>query len=144
MPYLLPLSPSPTLSQPARVQTITARLETPARSHGQHALAVADRRLLDIIEANNIRSLTCYEGARLLEGWVEGSAAVSMAWAAGLGKLGGWGEPFATSLSGGGMVGSSKARIREKDRKLAEMRYRGMLVEPPKDGPEWGQRVHLL
>ena len=137
IPFLLPLSPSPALSTPERYRKILSKIETPARLHSQHALAVADSRLLDIVAANNIRTLACLEGARLLEAWGDGHGAVSLAWAAGLGKLSGVGEQF--------VAGSSIDSVKlERHRRLAAMRYKAALVEPPRTGREMGHRIHLL
>jgi len=112
------------------------RLETPARLHAQHALAVADSRLIDIVAANNIRSMACFENARLLEGW-GGNASVSLAWAAGLAKLGGIGEQFVQGYE------VEHGRL-SKDKRLREARFRAVVVEPPKTAKELGQRIHLL
>jgi hypothetical protein len=136
IPLLLHLSPSSALSSPERCKTILARLDTPARLHAQHALAVADSRLIDIVAASNIRALACFENARLLEGW-GGNLSVSLAWAAGLAKLGGIGEQFVSGFE------IDPKRV-EKDERMRESRYKVMVVEPPKTAKELGQRINLL
>jgi hypothetical protein len=61
-----------------------------------------------------------------------------MAWAAGLGKLGGVGEA---------VIGSSGKEREEKvarERRLREIRPKGVVVEPPKTPQELGERIDLL
>ncbi len=61
-----------------------------------------------------------------------------MAWAAGLGKLGGVGQRYA------GGVGSSRSERIEKEKRLRHIRRKGCIVEPPRDGKQYGERVNLL
>jgi hypothetical protein len=75
---------------------------------------------------------------RYLDGWAEASGGAAMAWAAGLGKLGGVGE---------GLVGGNSP-VREeriaRERRLREIRSKSTVVEPPRTPAELGQRIELL
>ena len=140
MPYLLPLSPSPALSDPERCRKILTKIDTPARLHAQHALSVADPRIIDVIAANVIRCAYYIEQGRLLETLTEMGGTGIVAWAAGLGKLGGIGERFLPALP----LDPTSIRRRERTEKLKVVRWRGSIAEPPKNAKEYGQRIHLL
>jgi len=80
--------------------------------------------------------MSCFENARLLEGW-GGNASIPLAWAAGLAKLGGIGEQF--------VEGYEVDRVRLlRDKRMREVRYKATVVEPPRTAKELGQRIHLL
>jgi hypothetical protein len=138
LPFLLPLSPSRALSEPSRVSVLSTLLLAPARSLAAHAYAAADPRLLDVIAGNATRALHLYLGGRFLDGWAEASGGSAMAWAAGLGKLGGVGEAMVGS---GGKERSEKVA---RERRLREIRPKGVVVEPPKTPQELGERIDLL
>ena len=60
-----------------------------------------------------------------------------MAWAAGLGKLGGVGLQWSEAPS-------ARSEKLKREKNLREIRYKGTTVEPPKDGRELGERILLL
>ena len=63
-----------------------------------------------------------------------------MAWACGLGKLGGVGQGFLPPDQRGE---GWEERVKTEER-VRLYRYKGSIVEPPKNGAEYGQRVRLL
>ena len=137
IPFLLPLSLSNSLSSVFRSEQIISSLSAPNLAHSHAALSSADARIIDVVAASCIRGVRSYEGARFLEGWGTSTASTAMAWAAGLGKLGGVGESFV-----GGGVG--RERKVEREKRLREIRHKGTVAEPPKNGKELGERIHLL
>lgn len=137
IPLLLPLSPSTLLSSSFRSEQIISNLSAPNLAHSHAALSSADARIIDIVAASCLSGIRSYQGARFLEGWGASTAPTAMAWAAGLGKLGGVGESFV-----GGGVARERKMAREK--RLREIRYKGTVAEPPKNGKELGERIHLL
>ena len=88
-----------------------------------------------------MRTYSCFENVRLLEGWTEQTSNVGLIWITGLGKLGGIGES---------LFGKSKDQKRENersvqmDRRLGEMRTRTQVFPPPKDAQEAGERINIL
>lgn len=137
IPFLLPISPCTALSTRARIEEITGSLASAARAHSYMALTAADNRLIDVVSASCIRGLTSYYAAHFLEGWGTASSGTSMAWAAGLGKLGGVGERFAQG-------GTGRSERVDREKKLRLIRRKGTIAPPPKDAKEYGERVFLL
>lgn len=88
LPFLLQYSPSPALSAPLAITTISSLLLGPARALTSHAFASGDARVIDVVTSNLFRSVWLYHSARFLDGWIEASGGATMVWAAGLGKLG--------------------------------------------------------
>ena len=108
---------------------------------------------MDVITAQAVRAGLLYYSGRFLDGWAEMSGAAGMAWAAGLGKLGGVSENLAKLLRGDGHdsgSGDHKERERQYEKRvqLEERvrlyRYKGAVLPPPADAKEYGQRVELL
>ncbi|ORX36884.1 hypothetical protein BD324DRAFT_627549 [Kockovaella imperatae] len=141
IPFLLPHSPSSTLSSPEAVFNISKRLETPGRLHGLRAIYVVDARLLDVVIATAMRTYTCTAAARLLEGWTEHATNMSLVWTTGLGKMGGIREAL-----GGGSARTIKAdeESRRKNEKLQILRSRSMLFPNPTSVEEAGDRIRLF
>lgn len=135
--WLLPYSPSPDLSSPSRCEVINSILQLPARSHSMQAMSAPDGRLLDAAIGDAIRAMSCYRQARFLQGWGEGSRAAALAWAAGLGKLGGIGEQF---------VGPGPGREErvERERRYRSLARKGQVIAPAKDAAELGHRINVL
>jgi hypothetical protein len=100
-------------------------------------MSAPDGRLLDSAIGDALRAMTCYRQARFLEGWGEGARAAALAWAAGLGKLGGIGESFV----GGGV---ERAERVEKERRYRSLAHKGQVIEPAKDATELGNRIIIL
>jgi len=107
-------------------------LSGPARTHTFNALSFVDARIIDLVAASCIRGMASYR-----EGWGAAGNGTALAWAAGIGKLGGVQE----RLVGGGAEYHQKVR---REKKLREIRRKGCLTEAPKNGKEFGERVHLL
>jgi hypothetical protein len=101
------------------------------------AMSAPDGRLLDAAIGDALRAMFCYRQARFLEGWGEGARAAALAWAAGLGKLGGVGEKF-----GGGAPGRNE-RV-EKEMRLRTLFHKGQIIEPANDPAEHGRRIEIL
>ena len=101
------------------------------------AMSAPDGRLLDAAMGDALRAMFCYRQARFLEGWGEGARAAALAWAAGLGKLGGVGERF-----GGGAPGR-RERV-EKEMRLRTLFHKGQIIEPVNDPTEHGRRIEIL
>ena len=78
-----------------------------------------------------------YREGRFLEGWGAAGNGTALAWAAGLGKLGGVGE----GIVGGGAGYREKV---ERENRLRTVRRKSCLTGPPSDGREFGERVRLL
>ena len=96
-----------------------------------------DGRLLDSAIGDAVRAMSCYLQARFLEGWGEGARAAAMAWAAGLGKLGGIGERFV----GGGKDWQGRVEREKRERSLV---HKGQIIEPPASAQELGYRIDIL
>jgi hypothetical protein len=135
--WLLSHSPSPDLSSPGHVEIINNFLQIPARTHSMQAMSSPDGRLLDAAIGDALRAMFCYRQARFMEGWGEGARAAALAWAAGLGKLGGVGERF----SGGSE--DREERV-EREMRLRSLVYKGQVVEPARDAVEHGRRIDIL
>ena len=82
-----------------------------------------------------------------------------MAWAGGLGKMGGVGEGFGKAprmngeREGKGREGQQEERYEryeryerrvELERELRVYRWKGVVLAPPRDAVEYGERVELL
>jgi hypothetical protein len=93
--------------------------------------------LMDAAIGDGLRAMFCYRQARFMEGWGEGARAAALAWAAGLGKLGGVGERF-----GGGSEGREDRVGREM--RLRSLFHKGQVVEPARDAAEHGRRIDIL
>jgi len=101
------------------------------------AMSAPDGRLLDAAIGDALRAMFCYRQARFMEGWGEGARAAALAWAAGLGKLGGVGERFTSGSEGRG------ERV-ELEMRLRSLVYKGQVVEPARDAAEHGRRIEIL
>lgn len=139
LPFLLESSPSPTLSsEPAR-KVISSLLLGPARALSSHAFATSDLRIVDVVASNAIRALALYIEARFLDGWIESSSGAAMAWAAGLGKLGG----VAVRFSPGKLSTARLERIRVETL-VRDVRRKGQVVKPAGSLKEHFANVALL
>jgi hypothetical protein len=135
--WLLSHSPSPDLSSPANIEIINNFLQIPARTHSMQAMSSPDGRLMDAAIGDALRAMFCYRQARFMEGWGEGARAAALAWAAGLGKLGGVGERF------GGASEGREVRV-EREMRMRTMFHKGQVVEPARDAAEHGRRIDIL
>lgn len=136
---VLPLLPSSALPPSAPTAIATALL-SPARTYSAQAYSTGDHRLLDVVAAQAIRAIAFFQEGRFLDGWAETSGSAALAWACGLGKLGGVGQRFLDPEERG--EGWEERCKREE--KLREWRYKGVVVQPPKDRKEYAERVRLL
>ncbi|WRT66138.1 uncharacterized protein IL334_003091 [Kwoniella shivajii] len=135
LPFLIPLSPSPTLQDPS----ITSRLITHARAQHAQAITNPDHRILDLVAASTLRAYQSYTQAKYFEGWTETSSATGMTYASGLSKLGHVGERFVVNRE----IHGRKERL-EKEKKLRLVLTKGMVVPPPQDKAELGERIRLF
>ncbi|KAK4684956.1 hypothetical protein P7C73_g5204, partial [Tremellales sp. Uapishka_1] len=136
---LLALSPSRTLSAKDRQAQFHALLSPLARSEAAALYANTDSRLLDGIAAGAIRSWTNYSSARFLEGITDLSSIMTLVWQTGLGKLGGIGDGFLPDSQA-----PTRAARLQREELLRGIMHKGTLVNPPRDGRELGERIHLF
>jgi hypothetical protein len=100
-------------------------------------MSAPDGRLLDAAIGDAIRAMACYRQARFLEGWGEGARAAALAWAAGLGKLGGIGEQFAGP-------GPGREERVERERRYRLFAHKAQVIEPARTAAELGHRITVL
>ena len=134
--FLLPISPSSALSDLERRRLISNRIEASANLHSQHAIATIDPRWMDIIGAGSLRTYACFENARLLEGWTIGAHNIALMWATGLGKLGGAGNQLLNDRR--------DVMTQDRDDRLRDIRFRGMLMPPVKSFGELAMRINVF
>lgn len=140
LPLLLQYSPSPALSAPTAITTISSLLLGPARALSNHAFASGDARIIDVVTSDMFRTMWLYDNARFLDGWVESSGGAAMVWAAGLGKLG--------NVSKGLLP--SEPRAPEEDERhrmegsIRAFRAKTQVVKPASTLQEHATRIQLL
>ncbi|TXT03825.1 hypothetical protein VHUM_04346 [Vanrija humicola] len=137
---LLTISPSPVLSSRATVAAVTDALMPPSRALAQHALTNLDPRLLDLVAAAALRSVTLAMTGRFVDSWNENATCVSLAWAAGLGKLGGVAESFVPSSS----RPADRAQRVARERRLRHVRLKGQITAPPHSAQDVAERIQLF
>ncbi|KAL1405402.1 hypothetical protein Q8F55_009033 [Vanrija albida] len=140
VPPLLTISPSPVLSSRATVLAVTDALMPPSRALAQHALTNLDPRLLDLVAAAALRSVILAMTGRFVDSWNENATCVSLAWAAGLGKLGGVAEAFVPSDS----RPADRAQRVNREKRLRHVRLKGQITAPARNAQDVAERIQLF